>query len=492
MLVPVWIAFAPEVHSSLLGSGPGPGPLLSAAGAWTSLSAQYTAAADELTGLLGAVQTGAWRGSSAEQYVAAHVPYLTWLLKAGVDSAGNAARHETAAAAYTAALASMPTLAELAANHITHGILVATNFFGINTIPIALNEADYVRMWIQAAMTMSVYHGVSDAALAAVAPTEPSPMVVKTDNPLAAQQAPPPPSSGNVFTDMFNQLGQLLQNPSQTIAAIMADPTPWLPLLFFIAYEAFFIPFGTTFWSVVLSSPAIALPIAIGAGVYYLNTLGAEPAPDAADELPEIPAPAADQPMSLAGAAPALPATTTPAVPPAQPVAAAPPPPVTPAAGVIGFGYLVGGAHPGEGFGPTLVDRTKAQAPAARVPAAAAAARSAASDRSRARRRRRARMRGYGDEFMDMNESMPPSTAEGPGAASVTESAAGGGPLGFTGTLGKTSAAAAGLATLTGDEFGDGPVAPMVPDSWREDGSERPATRGKPETSEKPRTIRKE
>ena len=229
MTSPVWLASPPEVHSALLSAGPGPGALLAAGAAWSLLSTEYASTAAELDAVLADVQAAAWQGPSAEQYVAAHQPYLSWLAQASVDGAAVAAAHETTAAAYVGALAAMPTLAELTANHATHATLVATNFFGANTIPIALNEADYARMWVQAAAAMATYQAVADAQLATAPKTAAPPPILKSDtHPADADEDENPLGLPHWLVDLLERLG--IGN-----SQLAHDPTITNPLNTFIA-----------------------------------------------------------------------------------------------------------------------------------------------------------------------------------------------------------------------------------------------------------------
>ncbi len=231
---PVWHAAPPEVHSTLLNVGGTPAGISAAGASWAQLAAQYIAGIAELEGILASVQAN-YQGPSAEQFVATHLPMLAWMTQVVAKATVAAAAHAEVTASYETAVVTMPTMAELINNHVVHGILVGTNFFGVNTIPIGMNEADYVRMWIQAGDVMGLWDGASTAAVDTIMETPPSPFTLipgvgESGNAVATaasfgtqMQA----QAGGVALNGADMMGsKLLAGKAATSPASVANKTP--------------------------------------------------------------------------------------------------------------------------------------------------------------------------------------------------------------------------------------------------------------------------
>ena len=159
----VYGALPPEVNTGRLMAGAGAAPMYQAAAAWEALAIALETQAEELSASLASL-AGSWQGGASEQAIQATTPMIVWLHTAALQAQKRAMQAIAQANSYLLAMAVTPPLVEIEANHVTHAVLEATNFLGVNTVPIGVNEFDYfVRMWTQAAVAMHGYQAETAA-----------------------------------------------------------------------------------------------------------------------------------------------------------------------------------------------------------------------------------------------------------------------------------------------------------------------------------------
>jgi len=209
---PIWGALPPEVNTSRLMAGAGPAPMMQAAAGWETLGISLETQADELAASLASLAQ-LWQGIGSERAVQASMPMVTWLRGLSLQAQKRALQAAAQATAYSSALATTPQLPEIELNHVTNAVLNATNFLGVNTVPIGLNEADYARMWEQAATVMGAYQAETmlNSTFEPIAP--PAPIVAPggVESALAVGMAGAAPMTGSaavrtaVFTSVSGQ-----------------------------------------------------------------------------------------------------------------------------------------------------------------------------------------------------------------------------------------------------------------------------------------------
>jgi PPE-repeat protein len=250
--------FPPEMNSALMFTGAGSGPLLEAAAAWDGLAADLDSTATQYQTLITNLTTGPWLGPSSARMAAATAPYIAWLQGTSATAAQTGAQAKAAAAAYQGAYSSMVPLAAIEANRAELATLVANNFLGQNTGAIATNEAEYLDMWIQDALTMDTYQVNSQVASALPAQSA-APQVASGAVANAAAAAPADTGAELIIDELLQDVAFLFGDSGALPPTLSSLPT-WL---------------GGVATAIAGNPSAALLPIQ---ATYYMGMLSSTPA----------------------------------------------------------------------------------------------------------------------------------------------------------------------------------------------------------------------
>jgi PPE-repeat protein len=213
----------PEVNSARMYTGPGAGPLLTAAAGWEAVAAQLESTAAGYSSQVAGL-TGRWLGPSSLAMAAAATPYVAWLQASAAEAGLTAAQAYAAVTAYEVAFAMTVPPPVIAANRALLMALVATNFFGQNTAAIAACEAQYMQMWIQDAVAMYGYAVDAETASTLTAFDEP-PQTTNPSGQLAQARAVAQTATTNTVARTQSLLTQFssLDSTSESLSGVDAS-----------------------------------------------------------------------------------------------------------------------------------------------------------------------------------------------------------------------------------------------------------------------------
>lgn len=183
------VAAPPEIITGRLMSGAGAAPMTAASASFAASAAAFEAAIARLMSHL-AWLGAAWQSQTATQMAAAVSRYIAWMQLVQMQLVMSASRTADQAAAFATAYASMAQMVEIVENRVTTATLYATNFMGVNTIPIGVREGQYVEMTIQDITVQETYLAASMANTAFEPFVPMAPIVVGAPPvPMVADQA---------------------------------------------------------------------------------------------------------------------------------------------------------------------------------------------------------------------------------------------------------------------------------------------------------------